>query len=196
LIVVATLRSALGRPVFAADNVRVTATGALRDTAVGRVATRSTYESHVDQLYQQSSSSSSCSSNTQCNMHEVAFNSSLHTCCCPLADLPAGNISGAITVPPLALQPDNTWTLRFTLQREETLTLKMTVDSQAAGTQLITISGRSLSFLALNASLQQASLVSQGLAATSLITEGALLMVYLEESSYAYVPVVDKAGTR
>ena len=48
----------------------------------------------------------------------------------------------------------------------------------------------------LNTSLQQASLVSLGLAATSLITEGALLMVYLEEASYAYVPIVDKAGVR
>jgi hypothetical protein len=99
-------------------------------------------------------------------------------------------------VPTLTLQPDNTWLFKFTPQKEEALTLRMTIDSQPAGAQVITISGRSLSFLALNASLQQALLVSQGLAATSLITEGALLMAYLEESSYAYVPIVDKAGTR
>jgi hypothetical protein len=109
---------------------------------------------------------------------------------------PAGNISGAVPVPTLALQPDTTWVLKFTPLREETLTLRLIVDGQTASAQVVTISGRSLSFLALNASLQQASLVSQGLAATSLITEGALLMAYLEESSYAYVPIVDKAGAR
>ncbi|WIA22988.1 hypothetical protein OEZ86_009906 [Tetradesmus obliquus] len=133
LVVVAALRSTVGRPVFTAENVRVTVTG---------------------------------------------------------------NISGAIALPPLARQPDNTWTLTLTPKREEALALRMTIDSQTAASQAIVISGRSLSFLALNASLQQASLVSQGLAATSLITEGALLMVYLEEASYAYVPIFDKAGVR
>jgi hypothetical protein len=116
--------------------------------------------------------------------------------CIPAACPLAGNISGTVPVSPLALQPDTSWLLKFTPTREESLTLRLTIDGQVAGTQVVTIAGRSLSFLALNASLQQASLVSQGLAATSLITEGALLMAYLEESSYAYVPIVDKAGAR
>lgn len=120
-----------------------------------------------------------------------------HLAAAPLLRLcPTGNISGAVAVPPLTRQPDNTWTLTLTPKREEVLTFRMTIDSQTAASQAIVISGRSLSFLALNTSLQQASLVSLGLAATSLITEGALLMVYLEEASYAYVPIVDKAGVR
>jgi hypothetical protein len=116
--------------------------------------------------------------------------------CCPASCTLAGNISGAVPVAALTVQPDTTWLLRFTPIREETLTLRLIIDSQVAGTQVVTISGRSLSFLALNASLQQASLVSQGFAATSLISDRALLMAYLEESSYAYVPIVDKAGAR
>lgn len=105
-----------------------------------------------------------------------------------------GSTSGALAIGALARQTDNTWAVKLMPQKEESLTIKLTVGGISSGVQTVVISGRSLSFLALNSSLQQASLVSQALSATSLVVEGALLMAYVGDTSYLYTPVLDQAG--
>lgn len=109
----------------------------------------------------------------------------------------AGNVSGVVSVPPLARQTDGAWALSFTPQQREALNVSLAVDGTLAGLVLLVLTAVSPGYVAYNTSLLQATLLSQGLAVSSPVAStGLSLLMYTGEASLLSFPLLDRAGNR
>lgn len=102
-----------------------------------------------------------------------------------------------MSVPPLVRQADGTWALSFVPQQHQALNISLAVDGVLAGSTLLVLTGVSPGYVAYNASLLQATLLSQGLAVSSPVASpGLSLLVYTGEASLLSFPLLDRAGSR
>jgi hypothetical protein len=129
-----------------------------------------------------------CATHTLCGHN----NATQHPQCC--IDC-AGSTSGVLNTSALTQQSDNTWVSKLVPRREETLAIVLFVDNTTSASVTVVIAGRSLALLAYNASLAAATLLSQGMAATTPVRSGGLLLSYAGEPSLLTLPLMDTGGS-
>lgn len=117
-----------------------------------------------------------------------------HTLLCLV--LFAGSASGTFPPDNLTSHGNGFWSRRLIPPIEEVITINLTVNGQAAGTNVLTTSGISPFFINYQNSLANAVLVSKGMTATDPLAGGLAQAIYMGESSFVNMKVLDNAGNR